>query len=147
MARNKTQPTGADVATFLDAVEPPQRRADARQLDALLRRLTGETPRLWGPSIVGYGERAYRTAAGRSDRTPRIAFSPRKPALALYVAETFPERERLLARLGRHRAGKACLHLAPLAQLDMAVLEALIAASLACRDGAGAALAPPPGGA
>jgi hypothetical protein len=129
MADTRTQPTPADVAVFLDAVEPPRRQADGKALCALFHRITGEEPRMWGPSIVGFGSYGYRYDSGHEGTACRLGFSPRKAQLVLYVlvgAAGEPDR---LARLGRHKAGKGCLYVNKLADVDMAVLEALIRAA------------------
>lgn len=135
MGEAKTQITEADVAAFFAAVEPPVRRADAEVLDTLFRRLTGEAPRMWGPSIVGYG--AYRTtyASGRNVHSLRIGFSPRKAKHSLYLAAgceattNDPRRLEALARLGKYTTGASCIYVTKLADIDMAVLEELVAAS------------------
>ena len=130
MAENKTQATAADVAAFIDAVEPDQRREDAKTLCALMRRVSGEPPVLWGPSIVGFGTYHYRYDSGREGEAPRTGFSPRKAALTLYITSGFAMRDDILARLGKHSHGKGCLYIKTLADVDMAVLEEFIAASL-----------------
>jgi hypothetical protein len=126
---NKTQPTAASVEAFLGALEPPARRDDALALAAVMQRLSGEPARLWGPSIVGFGVRRYRYDSGREGETPRIAFSPRKPALVLYLgvrAEDNPQ----VAALGKVTTGKGCIYVKRLADIDLGRLEALIAQSL-----------------
>ncbi len=127
---NKTQPTLALVEAFLDTVTPDARREDARALCALMARLSGEPATMWGPTIIGFGAYHYRYESGREGDMPRVAFSPRRPALVLYISD-FPQRDALVARIGRHTAGKGCLYAKGLADLDLAVLEALIAGSLA----------------
>lgn len=124
-AAAKTMPMKTDVAAWLAAVSPPARRADGEALAALLAGLSGEPPVLWGASIIGFG--AYPTKTGT---WPRIGFSPRKAALVLYVTDGFPGHADLLARLGPHTTGVSCLYLKRLADVDMAVLAALVSASL-----------------
>jgi hypothetical protein len=136
MAENKTQATDASVDAFLAAVEPEQRRADGRILLDMMTRITGDLPALWGPSIIGFGSEHYRYESGREGDMPRIAFSPRKAQLVLYLATSLPERDALLARLGKHSTGKSCLYVTKLADVDMAVLEELIARSWSYRSGA-----------
>lgn len=134
MAEAKTQMTNGSVAAFLASVEPPARRAEAEVLDALFRRVTGQTPRMWGESIVGYGE--YRTtyASGRAVHWMRAGFSPRKAKHSLYLMGGYcddsaaPARAAALARLGKHGTGKSCLYVNKLADIDLGVLEEIIAA-------------------
>ena len=130
-AENKTSETERDVAAFLDAVPDARRRGEARALDALHRRVTGREPKLWGPSIVGYGSYAYKYDSGREGVSARAAFSPRKPALVLYLNGSFggareAEAEALFARLGPHTTGKCCLYIKRLEKVDLAALEALV---------------------
>ncbi|RHW18771.1 DUF1801 domain-containing protein [Sphingomonas gilva] len=131
MAENKTKPTNASVAAFIEAVEPAQRREDAKTVCALMERLSGEPPVLWGPSIIGFGTCHYRYESGREGDMPRIGFSPRKAQLVLYIVSDFPRYEALMAKLGKYTTGKSCLYIKKLADVDMAVLEELIVASLA----------------
>ncbi len=127
---NKTKPTAVSVTAFIDAIENETRRKDARTLLALLRRITGEKPVMWGPSIVGFGKRHYRYATGREGDAPIAGFSPRKANLVFHLAHC-PERDALLARLGKHKTGVGCLYVNKLADVDMAVLEELVVKSVA----------------
>ena len=129
MAENKTQPTAADAAAFLDAVPDPKRRADAKALAAMMGRLSGEAAVLWGPSIVGFGRCHYRYESGREGDMPRIGFSPRARELVLYLVGD--RHLALLDRLGKYRTGKSCLYIKSLDDVDLEVLEALVKASLA----------------
>lgn len=124
----KTQATDTAVETFLEAAP---RSADAKALTALMAEISGEPPVMWGASIVGFGRYRYTYESGRSGEMCRIGFSPRKAALTLYLPSDTPERPDLLARLGRHTTGKACLYIKALADVDAGVLRELIAASLA----------------
>ena len=125
MAETKTKPTEVDVESFIDAVENPTRREDARTVCAMMERITGEEPRMWGPSIIGFGSYHYRYDSGHEGIACRLGFSPRKAQLVLYVlTETEGEAE-LLARLGKHKIGPCCLYLNKLADVDMGVLETL----------------------
>jgi hypothetical protein len=126
---NKTQPTAVSVDAFLAEIPHEGRRGDAVALCQLMARLSGEPPRMWGPTIVGFGVRHYRYDSGREGDTLRVGFSPRKGALVLYVtgqAETDP----LVARLGRITTGKGCIYVKSLADIDLAVLEELIVRTL-----------------
>lgn len=128
MPEIKTKATGTDVAAFIDAVEPPQRREDAKTLCALMARISGEPPAMWGPSIVGFGRYHYRYDSGHEGDMARISFAPRKAQLVLYIVMGFPRYDALLARLGKYSTGKSCLYIKTLADVDMAVLEELVQA-------------------
>ena len=131
MAENKTKPTTQNVAEFIDALTDPARRADAKALIKLMQSATGEKPKMWGPSIVGFGSYHYRYDSGREGDMPLIGFSPRKAATVLYNMTGFSDSEALLAKLGRHTTGKGCLYIKRLADVDQKVLEALTAKSVA----------------
>lgn len=130
MAENKTRATGADVAAFLDAVEHPTRRADALALDALFRDVTGWQPRMWGGSIVGYGQYHYRYDSGREGDFLATGFSPRKANLSIYIMPGYTDFGAILADLGKHKIGKSCLYVNKLADIDTGVLRRLIRAGL-----------------
>lgn len=132
MTEAKTQPTEVDPTDFIDTVEPERKREEARVLDDLFRRVTGERPRMWGPSIIGYGHYHYRYASGREGDMCRQGFSPRKARHSLYILRCGEPSEEaafapLLARLGKHSRGAACLYVNKLADIDLAVLEEMIA--------------------
>ncbi|MCG8443070.1 MAG: DUF1801 domain-containing protein [Caulobacterales bacterium] len=129
MAQNKTRETGADVTAFIEATPHEGRRADARALLEIMQRLSGEPPRMWGSSIIGFGRYRYRYDSGREGDFMRIGFSPRKTSLVLYIMPGFEEEPDLVARLGKHKTGKSCLYVNTLADVDMDVLERLIARS------------------
>ena len=126
---NKTQATRVSVAGFLAEVEHPIRRKDAQILAKLFRRVSGKTPRMWGPTIVGYGEYHYKYASGREGDGPRIGFSPRRQSLVLYIMAGFDGSARLLARLGKHKTSVACLYVNKLDDIDFDVLEKLVVGS------------------
>ncbi len=128
--RNKTRPTGAGVDTFLDAVENERRREDARTVNAMMERITGWEPRMWGPSIVGFGEYHYRYDSGREGDFLITGFSPRKNALTIYIMPGFARYDALMARLGKFRTGRSCLYINKLDDVDLSVLEELIASSV-----------------
>jgi len=126
MAETKTKPTDVSVADFLDAVPDPVRRADGKAVEAMMRRVTGLDPVMWGPTMVGYGQYHYRYDSGHSGDAFRMGFSPRSAELVLYVLSTRPELEEQLARLGKHRRGKSCLYVKSLAKVDLAILESIM---------------------
>ena len=114
------------MGAFIDALTDPARRSDARELVELMQRASGEEPRLWGPSIVGFGSYHYRYDSGREGNMPLISFSPRKAAMVLYSMLDHSEARAHLAKLGRHTTGKGCLYIKKLADVDRTVLETLI---------------------
>jgi hypothetical protein len=134
MTETKTRPTAMQVADFIDAAPDAVRREDAKTLVALMSRITGEEPVMWGPSIIGFGSYHYRYESGHEGDACRLGFSPRKAELVLYVLNGSPEQEAQLARLGKHKTGKACLYIRKLADVDMAVLEEIIRGALASMD-------------
>ncbi len=131
MAENKTKPTAASVAAHLAAIPEEERRRDCEALAALMARATKEPPTMWGPSIVGFGSYHYRYESGREGDSCAVGFAARKGDISLYLMGGFPEREALLAQLGRHKAGKGCLYLRRLSDVDLQVLERLVTASYA----------------
>lgn len=130
MSDIKTVPTEASVERFLEAVEDPARRADSRALLELMSRVTGEPPRMWGASMVGFGTYHYRYASGREGDWFLTGFAPRKNDLTLYVMAGFTAYDDLMSRLGKHRTGKSCLYLKRLSDVSADVLEELIRESV-----------------
>src|SRR6266571_5489291 len=110
MAENKTKPTKVSVAAFIDAITDPSRRSDAKALVKLMQSATGEKPKMWGPSIIGFGSHHYKYESGREGDAPLAGFSPRKAATVLYGLTGFNDSESLLGRLGKHTTGKGCLY-------------------------------------
>src|SRR6202140_1765019 len=133
MSDNKTKPTKLSVATFIDALTDPGMRSDAKALIKLMQDAAGEKPRMWGPSIIGFGSYHYKYESGREGDMPVIAFSPRKAATVLYGMTGLSEAAALLAKLGKHTTGKGCLYIKKLADVDQHVLEALVVKSLAAK--------------
>ena len=131
MVENKTKPTEQSVDAFVARLEPASRRAEAATLIELMQQATGETPRMWGPSIIGFGQVRYAYDSGRSGETPVVSFSPRKAALVLYVGQVLGTSSQLLGRLGKHTTGKACLYVKRLADVDLGVVREIIAAEVA----------------
>ena len=125
MAEPKTQRTDASVDEFLAGIADQRRREEAQTVCALMTEVTGERPAMWGTSIVGFGGYDYRYASGQTGTWPAAAFSPRKTSLTVYLYD-FEGRDELLARLGRHSLGKACLYLPRLSDVDLAVLRELV---------------------
>ncbi|MBB3167667.1 DUF1801 domain-containing protein [Simiduia aestuariiviva] len=126
----KTRPSDASVADFLAAVEHPTRRADALVLLALFERITGEAAVLWGETIVGFGGYDYQRQ-GETLQWMQTGFSPRKQNLSIYVMNGFSDYTAQLAKLGKHKTSVSCLYINKLADVDLTVLEAILADSWA----------------
>ena len=121
----KTKATEVDVDAFIAGSPKP---VDGAVVCALMRRVTGLEPRMWGPTIVGFGEREYDLAGGKKGRTLAMGFSPRKPSLVFYIKHASGWDDRL-ARLGKHSPGNGCLYINKLADVDAGVLEEMVAAA------------------
>lgn len=135
MADNKTKPTEQSVAAFIDTLSDETRRADAMALVKLMQRATGEEPKMWGPSIIGFGSYHYTYESGREGDMPLVGFSPRKAATVLYgAAKSSNSAAALLAKLGKHTTGKGCLNIKKLADVDLKVLETLIVESVTAKQ-------------
>lgn len=131
MAENKTKFTGASVEDYIASRANEQQRADCRELMALLRKVTRQPPRMWGPSIVGYGLYRYTYESGRTGEAPIVGFAIRGRELVVYLLADDDKQKSLLAKLGKHKMGKSCLYFKRLADLDTAVLEKLVVRSIA----------------
>lgn len=131
MAENKTKPTDASVEDHIASRASEQQRADCRELMALLQKVTGERPTMWGPSIVGYGVYRYTYESGRTGEAPLAGFAIRGRDLVVYLVAEDDEQRSLLSKLGKHKMGKSCLYFKRLADLDESVLEQLVAGSVA----------------
>ena len=117
------------VRAHLDTVASETRRRDADTLLELMGRITGEEPRMWGPSIIGFGSYHYKYASGREGDAPAAGFSPRKAATSVYLPDGVGTYTQQLARLGEHKVGVGCLYLKDLRKVDLEVLESIIAES------------------
>ncbi|CAN5610320.1 MAG: DUF1801 domain-containing protein [Gemmatimonadetes bacterium] len=131
MATNKTVETDASVSEFLNAVENGVRRADAIVVLDIMTRVTGLSPKMWGPTMIGFGRYHYRYDSGHEGDMMRLGFSPRKANLALNLIVKDERCRELLPRLGKHRSGASCLYVNRLSDVDIKVLEELIEASWA----------------
>lgn len=130
-ADNTTQPRNAGVEAYLETLEHAGRREDAQTLLLMMREATGEEPRLWGPSIVGFGRYAYRYESGREGESFLTGFAPRRANMVVYVMPGFDPYAELLQRLGKYRTGRSCLYLGRLQNVDLDVLRELVVASVA----------------
>ncbi len=131
MAENKTTETDADVGAFLAAITDDRRRADAIAVRDMMHRVTGEPPRMWGKSIVGFGRYEYTYESGRSGTLCLTGLSPRARALSIYIMPGFSAYSDLMDKLGSHKTGKSCLYVTRLDKIDMSVLEELVSRSVA----------------
>lgn len=131
MSDVKTKQTKLSVKAYIDAVEPPQRRKDARAIAKIMRRVTGKNAKMWGSSIVGYDSYRYVYESGREGDWPAVGFSPRKSALSVYIMPGFDAYPDLMKKLGKYKTGKSCLYINKLDDVDLEVLETLIKRSVA----------------
>lgn len=129
-AELKTKVNAGSIDAFL-AIVPAAQAADARAVIAMMERVSGAPPRMWGPAIIGFGSYHYRYDSGREGEMCRIGLSPRKANLTLYIAGGINGNEAALARLGKHSTGKGCLYIKRLGDVDAGVLEAMIATAWA----------------
>ncbi|MDZ7628559.1 MAG: DUF1801 domain-containing protein [Parvularculaceae bacterium] len=127
----KTKPTGITVKEFIAKVENPKRRADAQTALSMYKAITGLDPKMWGPSIIGYGSYHYKYESGREGDMCAAGFSPRSSALVFYVMGGVPETDSLYARLGKYKLGNSCLYVNKLDDVDVGVLGQIIAKSWA----------------
>jgi len=131
MADLKTKPNDADVTAFLNSVADEQKRQDSFAVLELMKQVTGEDPKMWGPSIVGFGSYHYKYKTGWEGDYLLTGFSPRKQNLTLYIMAGFDQYDALMSRLGKYKTGKSCLYLKKLADVDEAVLRELVKQSVA----------------
>ena len=130
MAEPKTKANDASVEAFLNAVPDERKRADSFRVLEIMREVTGEEPRMWGDSMVGYGSYHYKYASGQEGDWPLTAFSPRKASLTIYITPGFERYEELLGRLGKFTTGKSCLYVKRLSDVDEATLRELVRQSV-----------------
>jgi len=130
MAELKTKATDSSVADFLGAIPEERRRRDCVKLAQMMQEATGAEPKMWGPSIVGFGHFHYKYESGRENDWFQVGFAPRKNDLTLYLVSGFPRHEALMKKLGKHKTGKSCLYLKTLDDVDEAVLKELIEESV-----------------
>ena len=130
MSKLKTKPTEVSAESHIAAIPNEEQRNDAQTLVALMRKITREEPRMWGPSIVGFGSYHYKYASGHEGDSALAAFAVRGRELVVYVTEEFKGRDALFAKLGKHKTGKVCVYIRRLADVDLKVLETLVARSI-----------------
>lgn len=130
-AQNKTQKTDQDVREFLDTVEHDQRREDSFRVLEIMEELTGMEAKMWGNSIVGFGDYHYKYESGREGDFFKVGFSPRKTSLTLYIMPGFERYSELMEKLGKYKTGRSCLYVKKLTDVDEGVLKELIVESVA----------------
>lgn len=130
MAELKTKPTGESVRDFLNKIPDPERREDCFAVAKLMEEITGDKPKMWGPSIVGFGTFHYKYDSGREGDWLVIGFSPRKKDLTLYLMMGFEKHAELMRQLGKHSTGKSCLYIKRLSDINVPTLKKLIKASV-----------------
>jgi hypothetical protein len=131
MAENKTKVTEASVQAYVAAIEEATRREDCEALVKLMTKAAGHPAKMWGPSIVGFGSYHYRYESGREGDSCLVGFSARKGEFSIYGLHSAVNADELLARLGKHRAGKGCVYIKTLADVDSKVLGQLVASAAA----------------
>jgi len=130
MAKNKTTETSKSVTDFIDAVADETKRDDSFRIIEIMKRATGFEPKMWGPTIVGFGTCHYKYASGHEGDMPLVGFSPRKPAIVLYLASNFEKKEQLLKKFGKHKTGKGCIYIKKLEDVNIDIFKEMITASL-----------------
>jgi hypothetical protein len=133
MAENKTKATDSRVEDYLDAIPGEARRQDCEVLSKLMAKATQQPPKMWGSSIVGFGSVHYKYDSGREGDTCLVGFSSRKGDISLYGLNAAPSLDALLAELGKHKAGKGCLYIRHLSDIDIKVLEKLVTEAAAVK--------------
>ena len=127
MAENKTTETEKSVVDFINNITDEVKRNDCLELINIIKKLTKVEPKMWGPSIIGFGCHHYKYESGREGDSANFAFSPRASSIALYLSANFDNRAELLKQFGKHKAEKGCIHIKTLANIDKKVLTKMIA--------------------
>ena len=131
MVENKTKATDVSAEDYIDAISDEARRTDCHNLVKIMRKVTGHEPKMWGPTMIGFGSYHYQYQSGRQGDSCLVSFASRKTELCVYLINDWPERDVLLAKLGTHKIAKACVYIKRLSDVDTDVLAQLIAASVA----------------
>lgn len=126
MAKNKTFETAKCVATFIKALKDETKRSDSLRIIELMSDQTGFEPKMWGPSIIGFGSYHYKYESGREGDMPLVGFSPRAAAIVLYLSGNLEKREEMLQSLGKHKTGKGCVYIKKIEDIDISVLKKMI---------------------
>ncbi|MBT7611022.1 MAG: DUF1801 domain-containing protein [Bacteriovoracaceae bacterium] len=130
MAEAKTKPTKASVTSFINSIESVQLKKDCKVIQKLMTEVTGKRPKIWGSSIIGYGEYHYTYASGREGDWPITGFSPRKSNLTIYVMPGFKDYKSELKKLGKHKIGSSCLYIKKIDDIDLKILKKILKSSV-----------------
>ncbi len=130
MTKNKTTETNSSVTEFVNKVENKVKRDDSFKLIEIFKSITGFKPKMWGPTIIGFGSYHYKYESGHEGDAPLAGFSPRKDSLVLYFCSEDENREVLLSQLGKHKSSKACVYVKKLSDIDLKILEIMIVNSM-----------------
>ncbi|WP_291146532.1 DUF1801 domain-containing protein [Flavobacterium sp. UBA7680] len=130
MAKNKTAETESSVLDFINAVDSEAKRNDAFELIKIMKSITGFEPKMWGPSIIGFGTYHYKYATGHEGDAPLAAFSPRKAATTVYFYLPEEKREELFSNLGKYKVSKACIYIKKLADIEIEILKKILSLSI-----------------
>jgi hypothetical protein len=130
MARNKTTETENSIIDFINTAPDEAKRKDAFELLEIMQEVTGFEPKMWGSGIIGYGKYHYRYESGHEGDAPLAGFSPRKDAISLYLTSSFEDKQELLSKFGKHKAGKGCIYIKKLTDIDLVILKSMISASV-----------------
>ncbi len=129
-AQNKTVETTESVHKFLDAIADVEKRRDCYAIVELMKGQSGFDPKMWGPSIIGFGSYHYKYESGREGDAPLVAFSPRKSEITLYLSANFEKREEMLKKFGKHKSAKGCVYIKRLEDIDISILKKMISSSI-----------------
>jgi hypothetical protein len=130
MAKNKTTETSQSVRSFINAISDETKRKDSFRIIEIMTDQTGFQPKMWGPSIVGFGTYHYKYESGHEGDMPLVGFSPRSTAIVFYLSGNFDKRDELLQSLGKHKTGKGCIYIKRMEDINVAVLKKMISASV-----------------
>jgi len=131
MAKNKTTETEASVADFIDSfVDKEQKKVESFELIDLMQKWSGFEPKMWGPSIIGFGSYHYKYASGHEGDAPILGFSPRKSAFSLYVYSPIEKNEQMLEELGKFKMGKSCIYVKKISDINISILEKMCKATI-----------------
>jgi hypothetical protein len=130
MAKNKTTETTYNVTHFINTVEDEMKRNDAFELLKIIQEVTRFEPKMWGTAIIGFGSYHYKYASGHEGDAPLVGFSPRKDAISVYLYSSFENKDILLSKFGKYKAGKGCIYIKKLADIDLEILKQMISTSV-----------------